>query len=82
MGWAETQQCYFTFLRSRRMGKQWLSALILKLWDIAWDMWDHQNKVEHNGDETVLNKQVEEDIQAQFQLGIQTLTDSTKPLFQ
>jgi len=26
---------------------QWTAALIQKLWDIAWDMWEHQNKALH-----------------------------------
>jgi len=28
---------------------QWTVALIQKLWDIAWDMWEHQNKALHGG---------------------------------
>jgi len=26
-----------------------MAALIQKLWDIAWDMWEHQNEALHNG---------------------------------
>ena len=30
---------------SRRSGKRWLSLLILKLWDIAWDLWEQRNGI-------------------------------------
>jgi hypothetical protein len=37
------------FLDSRRRtGLRWLTALIQKLWDVAWDMWDHRNRVLHD----------------------------------
>ena len=42
-GWEESQQMYFSWIGSRRTGKRWLSAVIRKLWDVAWDMWDHRN---------------------------------------
>jgi len=27
-----------------------MAALIQKMWDVSWDMWDHQNKKLHDGD--------------------------------
>jgi hypothetical protein len=27
------------------MGKAWLQALIKKVWEVSWDMWDHRNEV-------------------------------------
>jgi hypothetical protein len=47
-GWQDTQQQYYWFLLSRKTGIQWLSALIRKLWQIAWDMWEHCNGVLHD----------------------------------
>jgi hypothetical protein len=48
VGWSEVQHRYYEFLDSRRTGLRWLTALIQKLWDVAWDMWDHRNRVLHD----------------------------------
>jgi hypothetical protein len=29
-------------------GRQWMIAILSKLWDIAWDMWQHRNHIKHN----------------------------------
>jgi hypothetical protein len=61
-GWAETQQCYYEFIGSRWMGQHWLSAVIRKMWDTSWDMWEHHNGILHNQDDSILLRQLEEDI--------------------
>ena len=35
---------------SRRTGRRWVEALIEKLWEISWTMWDHRNKVLYDND--------------------------------
>ena len=42
LGWSEVQQRYLQWIGSRRSGLRWLTTVIQKLWDIAWDMWDHR----------------------------------------
>jgi hypothetical protein len=32
----------------RGSGYRWLSALICKLWQVAWDMWEHRNGIFHD----------------------------------
>jgi len=44
-GWAETQDAYYKSLGKRTTGKRWLSRLIRKQWEIAWDLWRHRMKV-------------------------------------
>jgi hypothetical protein len=41
ISWRQTQQKYFARIGSARSPKRWTVALIQKLWDIAWDMWEH-----------------------------------------
>jgi hypothetical protein len=53
VGWSEVQHRYYEFLDSRRTGLRWLTALIQKLWDVAWDMWDHRNRVLHDQEHSV-----------------------------
>jgi hypothetical protein len=45
MQWKVVQQCYFEWLRKHNTGKKWATALIQKVWEVLWDMWDHRNKV-------------------------------------
>ena len=81
IGWAETQQRYFDFIKSKRTGKRWLSAVIRKCWDIAWDQWDHRNKVLNDKDHSILTIRTDLEIKDQVQLGIRTITDAAKPSF-
>ena len=43
LGWAETQEQYFKSLSSKRSGHRWLVQVLLKLSNIAWDLWEHRN---------------------------------------
>ncbi len=45
--WTKAQQAYYTSIKSLRTGKRWAIALIKKLWDIAWDLWEHRNGILH-----------------------------------
>ena len=45
--WAALQLHYYQLLGSRRNGKRWAKALITKLFDVAWDQWEHRNGIAH-----------------------------------
>jgi hypothetical protein len=45
--WEACQQAYLTFIRSKRSSKRWITQLIIRLWDTAWDLWDHRNGILH-----------------------------------
>jgi len=46
-GWTEIQQQHYRLLHSRRSGQRWTIELIKRLWNIAWDLWQHRNNVLH-----------------------------------
>jgi hypothetical protein len=46
--WKAVQQRYFEWLGCRNTGKKWATALIQKVWEVSWDMWDHRNNVRLN----------------------------------
>jgi hypothetical protein len=46
--WESLQAQYYKEIKSRRSSKRWTIALITKLWDIAWDLWDFRNAVFHH----------------------------------
>ena len=43
--WRDVQHRYYEWLQRRNTGKAWLQALIKKVWEVSWDMWDHRNEV-------------------------------------
>ncbi len=51
--WTEAQQRYYNLIKSYRMVKRWTTALIKKLWEIAWDLWEHRNGILHETDNVV-----------------------------
>ena len=46
--WQSVQHKYFEWLGKRNTGRKWAVALIQKVFQVSWDMWDHRNKVRLN----------------------------------
>jgi len=60
----------------RKSSRRWTSALIQKLWDISWDMWDHHNKELHSGrqdQQQILHSAVNAQIAEAYMGGAQQL---------
>jgi hypothetical protein len=81
LGWSEVQQRYYEWLGSRRPGLHWLTALIQKLWDIAWDMWDNRNRVLHQKEHSVARDLQIRQITAEFDMGPAGLAPTAKVHF-
>jgi hypothetical protein len=58
--WEQVQAQYYTGTNSKRSGKWWTIALINKLWEVAWDLWDFRNAVCHH--------QVNQSLQADIEI--------------
>jgi hypothetical protein len=43
--WAGVQEAHFIWLGRRNTGKCWATSLVVKLWEIGWDIWDHRNQI-------------------------------------
>lgn len=65
--WEQHQTQYYITNRLRRSSKQWVTALIKKLWDVAWDLWQFRNRIVHDGDQGLLKLQLQQEIQEEFQ---------------
>ena len=65
----------------RRTGRRWLTSVIQKLWDIAWDMWDDRNSIVHDKEQGIELKQLHANIIHQLSLGKLHLTTDTQALF-
>jgi hypothetical protein len=46
--WRQIQAQHCEQAGIRQSGKQWVSALITKLLEIAWDLWEHRNGILHD----------------------------------
>jgi hypothetical protein len=45
---AGIQDTHFLWLGRRNTGKRWATSLVMKLWEVAWDLWDHRNQAKYN----------------------------------
>jgi hypothetical protein len=46
--WELMQELYYQNIKSRQSAKRWTIAVITKLWDTAWDLWEFQNLIFHH----------------------------------
>ena len=79
--WVEIQERHFRKLKKQRSGKRWLTTIIRKLWNIAWDLWQHRNDVQ-------AERQIEErrmknavNIRYEYGLGSTGLDQNDRRLF-
>jgi hypothetical protein len=79
--WRVESQAHLSRLKSKRSSKRWTSALIRKLWQVAWDLWEHRNGYLHAKEISILTRQLDETIAHQFELGTKGLDNNTKALF-
>jgi len=74
--WHNQQEKSWSQVQSRKSSRRWTSALIQKLWDISWDMWDHRNKELHSGghnQQQILHSAVDDQISQVYDGGAQQL---------
>jgi hypothetical protein len=45
--WEHIQIIYYEWCQSKKSGRRWTTALIQKLCDIAWDLWEYRNGIIH-----------------------------------
>jgi hypothetical protein len=60
--WRILQEKYFLRLAIRRSGKRWSGAIVQKLWDIAWDLWEQRNGVLHGKNCALLTLEIDKKI--------------------
>ena len=83
--WEEVQAAYYRWCRSRKSGRRWAVSLIQKLWDIAWDLWEHRIGIVHSAENAAILHNmafVDQEIRNQFQRGLTSLSHRDHHLFQ
>lgn len=79
--WREAQCQYLTQIGSRKSSKRWATAIIRKLWQIAWDLWEHRNGFLHARDTGLRSQNINKIIDSEFQKGWSKLDRETQALF-
>jgi hypothetical protein len=46
--WRKDQEAVYLETNSKLTGKKWSSAIIRKVWEIAWKLWEHRNNTIYN----------------------------------
>jgi len=82
--WQAQQEAYWAQWKQKKSSHRWVSALIKKLWDIAWDMWEHQNKALHSSEthrDNILDSSINEQVQALYARGLQAVPQDAFSMF-
>ena len=45
--WQQVQWNYYNLIKSKRSPQRWTVAMIKKMIDVCWDMWDYRNELIH-----------------------------------
>jgi hypothetical protein len=83
--WEAAQDAYYKWCRSRKSGRRWATSLIQKLWDVAWDLWEHRIGIVHaQANAAILYNMtlVDQEIRAHFRRGYVGLSERDHHLFQ
>ena len=67
--WVEAQHQHYLSSNRLASGKRWATALILKFWNIAWDLWEHRNNTTHLANENANKATTNNEVQLLLQQG-------------
>lgn len=76
------QQLHLDALSTRRTGERWLAALIVKMWEVSWDLWDHRNGILHNNENSVKYAKQKREVELEFEEGYEGLARHVRRWFQ
>ena len=79
--WQGVQQKYYDWLNLQNTGRQWVKQLILQLFRISWDMWEHRNGIKHQTmtpAKLLAQRKVDDLIRAEYNRGYSDLLPQDK----
>jgi hypothetical protein len=82
--WQEIQAQYFREIGKQNSRLRWKSALIQKIWQVAWDQWEHINVILHNSENLATQAEsvmITSRVQMELATGIQGLLQGDRYLF-
>jgi hypothetical protein len=82
--WAPIQHTYFQSLGKNTTGRSWAASLIVHLWQLSWNQWDHRNDVDKNTLHPEKKARIEflnEQIQNEYEIGPINLVNYDRQFF-
>ena len=70
--WSLAQDAHYKSLGKRRTGQFWAKGLIVELWTINWNIWEHRNTRKHTEDTPEAQATLEdlkEQVRQEFRIG-------------
>jgi hypothetical protein len=64
--WQITQKIYFERIGSARSPKRWTITLVQKMWEVAWNMWEHRNGILHDKEQSIILHSINDTIREEF----------------
>lgn len=80
--WAQHQEEYFKQIGSKRSSRRWKAALVKKLAEVTWQMWDHRNSVNNENETATMSIEVNKKIEEEYNQGFGNLSSAAKKLAQ
>ena len=83
--WKGVQQAYYLWIGRQNTGKKWVRSLILQLFNISWDMWEHRNSIKHHTITAAKAREiaaVDQDIREEYTTGSDNLLPRDQKWFQ
>ena len=74
LSWETHQSAHYLTSGQPYSGKRWVSALIRKLWEIAWDIWELRNNIAHKTNHLALLSETDQRIKDELESGPPTQT--------
>jgi hypothetical protein len=82
--WADSQQRYLESIKKCNSGRRWTIAILDKIWDILWDMWEHRNGIVHDPNHPrrqAMQQMLQMEVQEVYEEGSDTLLSRDRLLF-
>jgi hypothetical protein len=79
--WRTEMNRHLSKLKTGKSSRRWAVALIRKMWQVAWDLWEHRNGYLHDNENNLISLQVNAEIQNEFTLGYRELDPPSRTLF-
>jgi hypothetical protein len=80
--WAKHQEDHLEKIKSRRSSRRWTAALVKKLAEVTWQMWDHRNSVNNDKETATMSIEINWKIQEEYRTGFGNLSRAARKLAQ
>jgi hypothetical protein len=74
--WAHHQEVYLKQIESKRSSRRWTAALVKKLAEVTWQMWDHRNSVNNEVATATMSIEINKKIREEYNQGFGNLSSA------